>query len=222
MRPGLALAQRISEDVSLLEPRAWVTWQSVENYRDMLPSAENQNRGLIQVDFLTDSPGAEPIRKNKKYWTMAQYSRFIKPGDHVIHTDNVDTVAAVRPDDSSATVVYRNASDQAVPVRIDLGGFAKALNGMARPSPPPPTRTWSRACRRRSGRRPHRHGRAGLGHHVLHRRRLRRRPAAALHAAKADSLVVNQNSGKALTLAADGTSLVQKTPSSADPAQRWR
>jgi O-glycosyl hydrolase len=223
MRPGLALAERISEDVAQLEPRAWVTWQSVENYRNMLPSAENQNWGLIQVDFLTDAPVAEPIRKNKKYWTMAQYSRFIKPGDHVIHTDNADTVAAIRPDDSSATVVYTNDSDHAVPVRMDLGGFAKARNGMAqtvsttadknlvngRPAQvrdgvltamvePGSVTTFSID------------GVSGVD------------PAAALHAARADSLVVNQNSGKALTLAADGTSLVQKTPSSADPAQRWR
>jgi O-glycosyl hydrolase len=223
MRPGLALAQRISEDISQLEPRAWVTWQSVENYRNMLPSAENQNWGLIQVDFLTDAPGAEPIRKNKKYWTMAQYSRFIKPGDHVIHTDNADTVAAIRPGDSSATVVYTNDSDQAVPVRVDLGGFAQVRNGMAQ--------TISTTADHNLAKGPPAQVRDGVLAAMVEPGSVTTfalegvsgvAKAAALHASTADSLVVNQNSGKALSLATDGTSLVQRTPSSTDPAQRWR
>ena len=223
MRPGLALAERISEDVALLEPRAWVTWQSVENYRNMLPSAENQNWGLIQVDFLTDTPATEPVRKNKKYWTMAQYSRYIKPGDHVIRTDNADTVAAIRPDDSSATVVYTNDSDQAVPVRVDLSGFAKARNGMAQSVS---TSTDQNLAKGRPAQ-----VRDGVLTAMVEPGSVTTfsidgvsgvDPAGALHASKGDSLVVNQNSGKALTLAADGTSLVQRTPSSADPNQRWR
>ena len=223
MRPGLALSERISEDVALLEPRAWVTWQSVENYRNMLPSAENQNWGLIQVDFLTDAPAAEPVRKNKKYWTMAQYSRFIKPGDHVIRTDNTDTVAAIRPDDSSATVVYTNDSDRAVPVRVDLGGFARASNGMAQ--------TVSTTADHNLAKGRPAQVRDGVLTAMVEPGSVTTfsvdgvsgvAPAAALHASRTDSLVVNQNSGKALALAADGTSLVQRTPRSTDPAQRWR
>ena len=223
MRPGLALSQRISEDVAQLEPRAWVLWQSIENYRNMLPSAENQNWGLIQVDFLTDTPGAEPVRKNKKYWTMAQYSRCIKPGDHVIHTNNPDTVAAIRPDDWSATVVYRNASDTPMPVRVDLSGFAKVRDGIAHAVSTTAKQNLAKASPAQV--------RDGVLTAVVDPGSVTTfsldgvagvNPNHAQFAAKADSLVVNQNSGKALSVAADGTSLVQKAPSSADPAQRWR
>ena len=223
MRPGLALSQRISEDVAQLEPRAWVLWQSIENYRNMLPSAENQNWGLIQVDFLTDTPGAEPVRKNKKYWTMAQYSRYIKPGDHVIHTNNPDTVAAIRPNDSSATVVYRNASDTPMPVRVDLSGFAKVRDGIAHAVSTTAKQNLAKASPAQV--------RDGVLTAVVDPGSVTTfsldgvagvNPNHAQFAAKADSLVVNQNSGKALSVAADGTSLVQKAPSSADPAQRWR
>ena len=108
-------------------------------------------------------------------------------------------------------------------MRIDLGGFAKALNGMAQ--------TVSTTADKNLVKGLPAQVRDGVLTAMVEPGSVTTfsidgvsgvDPAAALHAAKADSLVVNQNSGKALTLAADGTSLVQKTPSSADPAQRWR
>lgn len=222
MRPGLALSQHISEDIALLEPKAWVNWQSIENYRNMLPSAENQNWGLIQVDFLTNSPATEPVRKNKKYWTMAQYSRYIRPGDHIIRTDNANTVAAIRPAAHSATVVYRNDSSDPMPVRIDLSGFAKTQDGTAQ------TRVTSASENFATGRAAQ--IRNGFLTALVDPGSVTSfdikgvdgvNAAKALFASRSNSLVVNQNSGKALAIASDGSSLVQKTPNSADATQRW-
>ncbi|MFC9247534.1 RICIN domain-containing protein [Streptomyces sp. NPDC057136] len=123
MSPALDLARRINDDIRELEPRAWVLWQAVEDYENMTPGRENSNWGLIQTDFTPEDPAAEPLRKNKKYWAMAQYSRFVRPGARVINTDDAHTLAALRPGGQGVVVVHTNPSGEAREVNLDLTGF---------------------------------------------------------------------------------------------------
>ncbi|MFH9727511.1 RICIN domain-containing protein [Streptomyces sp. NPDC017254] len=124
MSPGLDLAGRINDDIRELEPRAWVLWQAVEDYENMTPEHENANWGLIQTDFTPADAATEPLRKNKKYGVMAQYSRFVRPGARVLATDDPDTLAAVRPGGQGLVLVHTNRSGGARELTLDLDGFA--------------------------------------------------------------------------------------------------
>ncbi|RKE05139.1 RICIN domain-containing protein [Streptomyces sp. TLI_171] len=123
MAPALDFAHRITDDVRELEPGAWVMWQAVEDYTNMTPGREDSNWGLVQVDLNSTDPANEPLRRNKKYWAMANYSRFVRPGARVIASDSTDTLAALRPNGAGAVAVYTNSSATARTVTFDLAGF---------------------------------------------------------------------------------------------------
>ncbi|MET8543661.1 RICIN domain-containing protein [Kitasatospora sp. NPDC004799] len=123
MRPALSFSGLIDDGFRNLEPRSWVMWQAVEDYANMTPAHENSNWGLIQVDLTSADPAHEPVRKNKKYWAMANYSRFVRPGARVIGTDSANTLAALRPGGTGAVAVYTNATGAAQTVTLDLAGF---------------------------------------------------------------------------------------------------
>ncbi|MFD4370608.1 RICIN domain-containing protein [Streptomyces sp. NPDC058486] len=129
MSPALDLTQRVNEDFRELEPRAWVLWQAVEDYENMTPGRENSNWGLIQTDFTPDDAATEPLRKNKKYWAMANYTKFVRPGARVINTDNADTFAALRPAGQGAVVVHTNPTGEPQRLTLNLAGFQNVGTG---------------------------------------------------------------------------------------------
>ncbi|MFI8370548.1 RICIN domain-containing protein [Streptomyces sp. NPDC085466] len=129
MSPALDLTQRVNEDFRELEPRAWVLWQAVEDYENMTPGRENSNWGLIQTDFTPQDAATEPLRKNKKYWAMANYTKFVRPGARVINTDNADTFAALRPAGQGAVVVHTNPTGEPQRLTLNLGGFQTVGSG---------------------------------------------------------------------------------------------
>lgn len=135
IRPGLALAKQITTDIRQLEPRAWVLWQAIEDGVNMNAAHENSNWGLIHVDFAPEDPATVEINYNKKYYTMGNYSKFIRPGYRIINSDNSDTLAAIDPNSDTAVVVYRNESTSELELDIDLSGFGQvAENASATPT----------------------------------------------------------------------------------------
>ncbi|WP_455362509.1 RICIN domain-containing protein [Streptomyces sp. SYSU K21746] len=128
MSPALDLTQRINDDLRELEPRAWVLWQAVEDYENMTPGREDSNWGLIQTDFTPADAATEPLRKNKKYWAMANYSRFVRPGARIMNTDDPQTLAAVRPG-GGVVVVHTNPTGEERELTLNLDGFQTAANG---------------------------------------------------------------------------------------------
>ena len=123
IEPGLALSERITSDIMNLEPKAWVLWQAIEDEVNMNADAENMNWGLIQVDLDPEDFSQLEINKNKKYYTMANYTKFIRPGYQMINTDNQNTLAAIDKDKSEVVVVYTNHSDTEQAIDFDLSGF---------------------------------------------------------------------------------------------------
>ncbi|WP_208586778.1 Ig-like domain-containing protein [Gracilibacillus suaedae] len=123
IEPGLALSERITSDIMSLEPKAWVLWQAIEDQVNMNAENENMNWGLIHVDF--DPENFEELKwhKNKKYYTMANYTKFIRPGFRMINSDNENTLAAINKADNEAVVVYTNTSASEKSIDIDLSGF---------------------------------------------------------------------------------------------------
>ncbi|MFC7326178.1 glycoside hydrolase [Marinactinospora rubrisoli] len=222
IRPGLALSQRITGDIRELEPSAWVLWQAIEDYENMSPEHENMNWGLIQVDFTTDDPAAEPVRRNKKFYVMGNYSRFVEPGSHVIATDDADTLAAIDPTGRRVVVVHTNSTGAPRELDLDLSGFA-AIDASARAVP---HTTSAEHDLRRGAAVPVRNERlrtsvpAGSVTTFVIDGVRGVDPAEAPLGGAAERELRNANSGMALTATTAGT-VVQRAPDSADPAQRW-
>ncbi|WP_234351493.1 glycoside hydrolase [Streptomyces sp. XY413] len=223
MSPALDLAGRITDDLTRLEPRAWVLWQAVEDYENMTPAHENSNWGLIQTDFTPADAAQEPLRRNKKYWAMAQYSRFIRPGARVIGTDDDHTLAAVHPGGQGAVVVHANPTGSARTIALDLTGFRDV-------SPAPVQRYTTDATRNVS----RETDVSVTGRHLTVT--LAPRSVTTLvvpgvsgvDPEKADPatgprLLVNDHSGLALTAAPPGavSALVQHSPNRLESAQQW-
>ncbi|MDQ6422568.1 S-layer homology domain-containing protein [Paenibacillus sp. LHD-117] len=126
--PALALAERIMTDITWLEPQAWVIWQAIESEVNMQPQKENMNWGLIHANF--DNP--EEWYLTKKYYAMAQFSKFIPQGSRFIGDDNDNTLAAYDDANGKIYVVYRNPETSAQSISLNLSQF-DAVNGVATP-----------------------------------------------------------------------------------------
>lgn len=118
MRPAVALGEEIVSDINRLEPAAWVLWQAVEN--ESKPPAKGSDWGLIKMDY-ADTANPQ-INVTTKYWAMANFSRFIRPGDRFLPTDDTDTVIALKPDGRTFVVVHVNPGLYARRLRINMPG----------------------------------------------------------------------------------------------------
>lgn len=123
IRPALALSERIQTDIQELEPKAWVLWQAIEDEVNMNADNENMNWGLIHVDFDPEDFDTLEWHKNKKYYAMGNYSKFIRPGYQFINSDNRDTLAAINTDSETLVLVYTNHSNEEKALEFDLRGF---------------------------------------------------------------------------------------------------
>ncbi|MEH7010870.1 glycoside hydrolase [Neobacillus niacini] len=123
IRTGLGLSERITSDIQKLEPEAWVLWQAIEDEVNMNPDHENGNWGLIQVDFDPKDFSKVKIYKNKKYYAMGNYSKFIRPGSQVINSNSSSTLASINKQDDSVVIVYTNNTTEEKALSFDLSGF---------------------------------------------------------------------------------------------------
>ena len=88
---GILLAQQITEDLTYLRPTAWIYWQPVEPYSGW---------GFVNGNFAAsaDMPDrAAPTWVYTKYYVMAQFTRFLRPGDRIIESSDPNSVAAYDP-----------------------------------------------------------------------------------------------------------------------------
>ncbi len=107
MASGLAFGEHVVGDLKRLEPAAWVFWQAVENLsaKDGKPGS---NWGLVKMDLSAAPAAPHPIRISPKYWVMAQFSRYIRPGYRLFPVDDPDTVGALSPDGKKVVLVHVN------------------------------------------------------------------------------------------------------------------
>lgn len=107
MASPLAFAEHVVMDLKRLEPAAWVFWQAVENLsaRD---GGTGSNWGLIKADYRAPPEGPHTIHVTRRYWVMAQFSRFIRPGYRLVPVDDLDTIGALSPDGKTLVLVHVN------------------------------------------------------------------------------------------------------------------
>ncbi|MFI0816236.1 RICIN domain-containing protein [Streptomyces sp. NPDC021098] len=230
MRPGLGLAKQMVDDLRELEPRAWVFWQPVEDYDNMKPggeSAKGGNWGSIQLPFSCTSKDTLetcPVRTNTKFDTARNFTHYIKPGDRLIKTDDTSSAAAVSRKGDAATVVHVNSGAGERDVTLDLSKFGK----VSRYATVTPVVTSADGKLERQD-----------AIEVTDRKATFTAPAQSVTtflvkgvsgvAEDAAQLrkghtyqLTGVQSGKALTVADDGTKLVIKGTDTATPGQRWQ
>jgi O-glycosyl hydrolase len=104
---GMTLSEAILADLRQMHPAAWIYWQAVDG----------PDWGLL-TNEMDGKPS--PPERGRKYWVMANYSRFIRPGAVFIDTDDEQSVAALNSKDGSLIVVSTNASRRSKDVSYDL------------------------------------------------------------------------------------------------------
>ena len=111
---GLSMARSITDDMNGLRPSAWVTWQVVDN---------SPGWGFFRNPQDAETDPAYTV--NKKYYVMAQYSRFLRPGYQIIAITDPNSVAAWDAKTGTVVFVTRNGGDTDLHVTYDLSGFTR-------------------------------------------------------------------------------------------------
>ncbi len=110
-KTGLTMALRIVQDMRELRPLAWVYWQAVDGGGGwgFFSNIENgrQTRYIV----------------NKKYYVMANFSRFIRPGFQFVGIGDTACIAALHVTQGRLVIVAVNAKPKPRPIHFNLAGF---------------------------------------------------------------------------------------------------
>ena len=108
---GFTMSRRILSDMKNMRPISWVYWQAVDGdgwglLKNSLPDGITTNYTL-----------------NKKYFVMANYSRFIRPGYRFIAIADANSLAAYDSPSGTVIIVTTNSASTDVEVTYDLSAF---------------------------------------------------------------------------------------------------
>jgi O-glycosyl hydrolase len=126
MPSALAFADHVVADLKKLEPAAWVFWQAVENLSGG-NGKPTSNWGLIKADLAAPAAGPHAIHVTRKYWAMAQFSRYIRPGYRLVPVDDLDTAGALSPDGATLVLVHVNGGVTPRRLALPRGWRAQAV-----------------------------------------------------------------------------------------------
>lgn len=130
MGAALWLAKKIIFDINNLSPSAWVIWLTIDHHKSKdgylgnkdsgFPSTKKGYWGLAFAEH-----DKKEIVLTKKYYAMGQFSKFIRPGDTIIHC-NDNTLAAFNSKTKEVKIVCVNCSAKDSPIAFDLSDFNKS------------------------------------------------------------------------------------------------
>lgn len=129
MGAALNFASQIATDLNTLKPSAWIMWQAIGSYCDKNnefdPDTMSQHDvdtngfwGVCYADMNTES-----VVLTKKYYGFGQYTRYIRPGDTIISTDDYFTTSAIDNENKQLKIVVFNTNDTEKTVKYDLTSF---------------------------------------------------------------------------------------------------
>lgn len=125
MKYSLGFAKHLIDDINDLRPSAWILWQAADKHydtsSDMRVDSENDlsepiwGLGIADHDNNTFIP-------TKKYYTFAQFTKFIKPGDIIIKSSE-NTLAAYNAEQGKIVIVALNTETNSKAYKFDLSEF---------------------------------------------------------------------------------------------------
>lgn len=110
---GLTMARRIHDDLAGTWARAWIYWQVVDNAGGW---------GFLYNPL--DSSGNTTYSVNKKFYMMAQFSQYIRPGCQLLSVSDNNSLAAYYPTNQRLVIVAVNDTTNNLVAAYDLGAFA--------------------------------------------------------------------------------------------------
>ncbi len=87
---GMTLAHTIIQDINYLKPSSWVYWQAIEPYSSW--GLINSNYYDPKTEF--DVNRGIPYKINNKYYLFSQFTRYLRPNDIVIGSNDKNTIVA--------------------------------------------------------------------------------------------------------------------------------
>lgn len=129
MKGGLWLAKKIISDINDLSPSAWVLWQVIDYHISKDGYMGNKDFGMPNIKggfwgLAVADHDKEEIVLSQKYYAMGQFSRYIRPGDTIIHCDN-NTLGAYNKKTGKIVIVAVNDTSKAKHIAYSLEGFDK-------------------------------------------------------------------------------------------------
>lgn len=136
-------SQGIMADLKYMQPTAWIAWLVADSEYECLNT--NSNWGLIHTVFESNGP-VKGFHNNlfnsdgsvkegipdegywavtKQFYTMMQYSKYLKAGYTLVEIDDSNMVAAISPERDELVVVAQNFGN-ARDTSVDLGAFTNA------------------------------------------------------------------------------------------------
>ena len=109
-RSGMTLAGKILDDLNGLHPTAWVYWQALDVPQWALLANREDGRDTA-------------YRIMPKYWILAGFSRYLRPGSTFIEIKDPNSVAALDATGHTLVIVTANRDDADRTVTFDLSKF---------------------------------------------------------------------------------------------------
>lgn len=133
MSAALWLANKIINDITAMEPSAWVLWQvidthvSKDGYKGRVDKGPLQTMGGYWGTAYANHDTDEVIL-TQKYYAFGQFTRYIRPGSSLIICNNglnrgCNAMAAIDSKGKQITVVCTNTTANNQNMNIDLSDF---------------------------------------------------------------------------------------------------
>ncbi len=135
MGAALWFSKKIISDINALSPSAWVIWLVIDHHKSENGFMGNTDSGFPSTDkgywgvAFADHDNKE-ILLSKKYYAFGQFSRYIRPGDTIIHCDS-HTLGAINNETGKLTLVCVNDKKADVIKTFDISEF-KNTSGKVR------------------------------------------------------------------------------------------
>ena len=132
MGAGLWLASKIISDINYLSPSAWVIWLVIDCHISKDGYNGNKDNGMPDTSkgfwgVAVADHDKKDIILSQKYYSFGQFSRYIRPGDTIIHCDK-DTLAAFNNETKKLTIVALNRSEKDSEREFVFDGFDKTFS----------------------------------------------------------------------------------------------
>ena len=120
---GLTLAQTIIEDINFVRPTAWIYWQPLEPHSAWGLVNGKYNDDKWGVGALNEESG-QPTWVYTKYYTFAQFTRFLRPGFQIIGSSDDNSIVAYDKAKRQLTFITLNYAN-AQTIEYDLSNLKK-------------------------------------------------------------------------------------------------